>query len=91
MPMNPQRARGPIGASAAALATALLLHAAPALAATADTPAPATPSTGPGFDLKAPGVDMSGVWEIEHYVGSGAPIERRILHDMEGKPAPFLP
>src|ERR1700744_400939 len=53
--------------------------------------APATPSTGPGFTLKAPGVDMSGVWEIEHYVGSGAPLDKRILHDMDGKPAPFLP
>ena len=93
MPINPRHARGLIGASAAALAAALLLHAAPALAADPpqDGPAPATPSTGPGFDLKAPGVDMSGVWEIEHYVGSGAPIQRRILHDMEGKPAPFLP
>ena len=93
MPIHLQRVRGPVGASAAALAAALLLHAAPALAAAPpqDGPAPATPSTGSGFDLKAPGVDMSGVWEIEHYVGSGAPIERRILHDMEGKPAPFLP
>ena len=71
-------------------AAALALGAALALPAHAD-PAPAMPSTGPGFDLKAPGVDMSGVWEIEHYVGSGAPLDKRILHDMDGKPAPFLP
>jgi hypothetical protein len=69
---------------------ALALHATPALAQ-AEAAAPPTPSVGPGFTLKAPGVDMSGVWEIEHYVGSGAPIARRILHDEEGKPAPFLP
>ena len=77
------------GGSAAALAALLALHAAPA-AAQADPPSPASPSTS-AFNLKAPGVDMSGVWEIEHYVGSGAPIQKRILHDEAGAPAPFLP
>jgi hypothetical protein len=66
-------------------------HAQKAYGQEAKDAAPATPSTGPGFTLKAPGVDMSGVWEIEHYVGSGAPLDKRILHDMDGKPAPFLP
>ena len=78
------------GVSAAAIGAALALQAAPALAQE-DAPAPALPSSGPGFDLKAPGVDMSGVWEIEHYVGSGAPLSKRILHDEDGNPAPFLP
>jgi hypothetical protein len=52
---------------------------------------PAAPKGGSGFDLKVPGVNMTGLWEIEHYVGSGAPLDKRILHDMNGKPAPFLP
>ena len=77
--------------AAPALAAALALGSAPAHAQEGLDAAPATPSTGAGFTLKAPGVDMSGVWEIEHYVGSGAPLEKRILHDMDGKPAPFLP
>jgi hypothetical protein len=68
-------------------ALALALGAAAAVRA---QPAPAAPA-GPSFDLKVPGVDMTGLWEIEHYVGSGAPLEKRILHDMDGKPAPFLP
>ena len=76
-------------AMAGASAAAFLWHAAPA-SAQVDPPALATPSTS-NFDLKAPGVDMSGVWEIEHYVGSGAPIQKRILHDEDGNPAPFLP
>jgi len=76
--------RHSIGLSALALAAAL------ALGAHAQ-PAPAPPGGGAGFDLKVPGVDMTGLWEIEHYVGSGAPLDKRILHDMDGKPAPFLP
>ena len=78
-----------IGAFAASLALGAAPK--PAHAQEGLDAAPATPSTGPGFTLKAPGVDMSGVWEIEHYVGSGAPLDKRILHDMDGKPAPFLP
>ncbi|MGZ3275487.1 MAG: hypothetical protein ACXU82_19425 [Caulobacteraceae bacterium] len=82
-----------IGLSVPAVAAALALaaYAPSARAQEAKDAAPATPSTGPGFTLKAPGVDMSGVWEIEHYVGSGAPLDKRILHDLDGKPAPFLP
>ncbi|MDB5459902.1 MAG: hypothetical protein JWO72_1643 [Caulobacteraceae bacterium] len=69
-----------------ALGAAIVLQAlAAAPSATAQAQAAAA------FDLKAPGVDMSGVWMIEHYVGSGAPIQRRILHDANGNPAPFLP
>jgi len=79
--------RRSIGHSSVALAV-LPLAAALACGARAQT-APAAPSG--GFDIRAPGVDMTGLWEIEHYVGSGAPLDKRILHDMNGKPAPFLP
>jgi hypothetical protein len=69
----------------------LALGAAIALSSLAAAPAALAQGPAPVFDLKAPGVDMSGVYEIEHYVGSGAPIDKRILHDVDGKPAPFLP
>jgi hypothetical protein len=77
----------PLVALGFAVLGALLALQAPAAHAQAGP----APSAGPNFDLKAPGVDMSGVWEIEHYVGSGAPLDKRILHDESGKPAPFLP
>jgi hypothetical protein len=71
-----------LSCGAAALALAAAAHA---------QPAPAAPGGSHSFDLKVPGVDMTGLWEIEHYVGSGAPLPKRILHDKDGKPAPFLP
>jgi hypothetical protein len=73
------------------LALSLLMLTALPARAQLDPPQPASPSTGPGFAITGPGVDMSGVWEIEHYIGSNGPIARRILHDEDGNPAPFLP
>jgi hypothetical protein len=52
---------------------------------------PAMAADAPGFDLRAPGVDMTGVWTIEHYVGSGAPIEKRVMHTLDGSPLPWQP
>ncbi len=69
--------------SLVALGAAIALTVAPA--AMAQAPA------GPTFDLKVPGVDLSGVYEIEHYVGSGAPIDKRIMHTIDGSPVPWQP
>jgi len=83
--MTPQDCARKISPSLVALGAAI------ALSALAAAPAALAQAPAPTFDLKAPGVDMSGVYEIEHYVGSGAPIDKRILHDVDGKPAPFQP
>ncbi len=67
--MRRHRAVGPSAQGMAILASAALAFAVSAHAQEGKDAAPAMPSTGPGFTLKAPGVDMNGVWEIEHYVG----------------------
>jgi len=61
-----------------------------AIGAAALPPAWAAEPT-PSFSPKIEGVDFGGVWMLDNYVGSGAPIQRRILHTAEGGPVPMQP
>ena len=76
-------------AAAITLSAAVLATASSGLAAPARGPArrPAPQS----FTKTIEGRDISGVWMLDNYVGSGAPIDRRILKDMDGKPVPAQP
>jgi hypothetical protein len=80
-------------AARAASAGALLLLATTASAQLPPVPAPLPQqkASKEGFAKTLEGHDLTGVWMIQGYVGSGAPIDRRILRDMNGAPVPAQP
>ncbi|MGC4028329.1 MAG: hypothetical protein QM696_05630 [Steroidobacteraceae bacterium] len=75
------------------LATALLLLTTVAIAQLPPVPEPLPQQKAPqgSFTRTVEGQDLTGVWMIKGYVGSGAPIEKRILRDMNGDLVPTQP
>ena len=69
----------------AGLVLSAAMSTAPAYAAAA-RPAPAR-----GFNQHIEGVDLQGVWNLENFIASANPTEKKIMKTIEGEDIPFQP
>jgi hypothetical protein len=73
-------------ARAASLAAIVCIGGAGALADAA-----ARNDAAPGFTQRIDGLDLTGVWKMDDYVGTGAPLEKKMLRTLEGAEVPLQP